>query len=250
MLVQKYFGGREMDISIILINTMLGNDSLSALSKTTGASNDQVQKVLANALPSLLKGMQNNSSDQDGEASLNKALAEHAKNDTSDISAFMNNVDLSDGAKILGHILGDNQTSVAMNAAKKSGVSAEESSNILAAAAPLLLAILGGNQAKSGSKSSNDLIGSLASSLLKGDNLTDSIISGLGSLLGGGTATGKKSSTSKATDVVAGLGGLGGLGNLLGSVLGSSSSNSNSKEAPTKKTTTKKTSTVKKITKK
>lgn len=77
--------------------------------------------MLDSALPLLLTGMKNNASTKAGASSLNKALKDHAKNDTSDIGNFLQNVDLSDGGKILTHILGDSKESEAASIAEKAG---------------------------------------------------------------------------------------------------------------------------------
>ena len=95
------------------------------------------------AVPTLIQNMQKNASTKSGEKSLAKALSDHAKDDTGNISDFLKNADLEDGAKILGHILGENKNVLESGVAKKSGLSSDQVSTILSAAAPLLLNVLG-----------------------------------------------------------------------------------------------------------
>lgn len=243
-----------MDLAKMLTDTLLGSSSVNTLSKSSGANKDQVKQVLAGALPTLVQSMQKNASSKSGEESLAKALSEHAKDDTSNVSAFLKNVDLEDGAKILGHILGDNKNKVESGVAKESGLTSSQTSTILASAAPLLLSVLGQQKEDEDKKDTGGLLSVLGSALLGGgdsngsDGLGDALIDGLGSLLAGDD--GKKK------------GGSGGvLGSLIGSLFGSGNKQSakkttakktTAKKTPAKKTSTakKKSSTTKKITKK
>ncbi len=73
-----------------------------------------------------------------------EALAAHAKKDVGNMSAFFSAVDLPDGSKIVGHLLGGSAAkSGAEKISKKTGVSAGKTSDILAAIAPLLMSLLG-----------------------------------------------------------------------------------------------------------
>lgn len=186
----------NLDISSLM--GMLSGDGISALGKSADAKSSQVSGVLDSALPLLLSGMKDNASTKAGAASLNKALKDHAKDDTADIGSFLQNVDLADGGKILTHILGDNKKTAVDGIAKKNGISSDQVTTILSSLAPLLLTKLGSSKAD---EDDDD-----------GAGLTDL----LGSLLSGGTSTKKKSSSKKNSSASA-------LGNLLGSLLGSSS---------------------------
>ena len=70
----------SLDVSSLL--GMLSGDGVSALGKSADAKKSQVSSVLDSALPLLLTGMKNNASTKAGASSLNKALKDHAKNDT------------------------------------------------------------------------------------------------------------------------------------------------------------------------
>lgn len=223
-----------MDLSQLLINSLLGDSSVNTLSKNSGVSQDQVQQVVGLALPVLMKSMQDNASTKKGEESLAKALAEHAESEPSDIAAFLQNADLEDGNKILGHILGSKKATVEKDVAKKAGLSQNQTSNILANAAPLLLSLLGGS-----------LGGSLLGEVLGGGQAKKSgaIGGGTGALagmlasaiLGGGLGGGSSASG----------GGGGGLEDLIMGSLGSMIGGALKPEEPAKKTTAKK-STAKK----
>lgn len=221
-----------MDLSQVLFNSLLGDSSLKTLSKNSGASQDQVQQVMGLALPVLMKNMQSNASTKKGETSLAKALADHGTDDVSNISAFLANVDLEDGNKILSHILGKNKETVEEDIADQTGLTSTQTSGILANVAPLLLSLLGGSllggQSKgSATSSSNGLAGGLAGMLAS-------------ALFGGGSSGSSSGGGGGLEDLLIGS---------LGSVLGGALTQENTKKKTTaKKTTTK--STAKKTTSK
>ncbi|MBQ9534604.1 MAG: DUF937 domain-containing protein [Clostridia bacterium] len=170
-----------MDISALL-GTIMSSDSIKNMSQLTNVSSEGVQGVLGSALPSLLNGALAQSEGSDTAEGFAGALTQHAAVDTSDINAFLGNVDMEDGAKIVGHLLGSDSSAVFSEAAKKAGVSEKDSSNILSAAAPLLMSLLGketGAQSQSGASGG---IAGIMGALLKNADM-GSLLSGL---LGGG----------------------------------------------------------------
>ena len=190
-----------MDINSLL-STLLSSDSVSGVSKATKADDKEVASVLNAALPMLLKGAKKQSEDKDTAESFATALLSHGKKDTSNLSSFLKNVDLDDGSKIIGHLLGKDDDSV-KKIAKSSGVSAKKTGDILSAAAPLLMSLLG--QESASKKSDNNVALELAGALLKNVDVGDLI----GDLLGGDNKK-KKSSKKKDNDA----------GEIIGDILG------------------------------
>lgn len=131
-----------MDINK-LAGVLLGSDSISGLSSLTEVADKDVNSVLAEALPALLLGANNQAKGKDTTESFAEALADHAKADTKNVEGFFGNIDLEDGAKIIGHLLGAEKSDVTKKVAKKTGVSDDKTAMILAAAAPLLMSLLG-----------------------------------------------------------------------------------------------------------
>lgn len=190
-----------MDIQKLL-SELLSADSVKGMSKASGASQKDVKKVVAAVLPSLLGGAKGQAEGSDTAEGFTQALSDHAKADTSDIKSFLANVDLDDGAKIIGHLLGGNQENTTKAVSAQTGVSAKKTGNILSSLAPLLMSLLG---QQTGSDNSGSSIGGLMGSLLGNVDIT----SLLGGLLGGGSGN---SSSAKPN-----------LGSLLGGLLGGSS---------------------------
>ncbi|MEZ4509826.1 MAG: DUF937 domain-containing protein [Eubacteriales bacterium] len=76
-----------MNYTDALINTILGGDTVSTLSKNSGAKKSQVESVIGAALPLMLEGMQKNASTKTGEQALTKAL-DHADSDATNVKSF------------------------------------------------------------------------------------------------------------------------------------------------------------------
>ncbi|MBQ7816703.1 MAG: DUF937 domain-containing protein [Oscillospiraceae bacterium] len=183
-----------MDLTSVM-TTLMSAESVKNLSKKTGSSQKEVTSVLTAALPLLLQGADSQAKDESTSESFAKALMQHSEDDTSDLSNFLGNVDMADGAKIIGHLLGAGTESTTKKVSNSSGTDAESTAKILAAAAPLLMSLLG-QETKKSKKSSknktNELVGDLVTAVL--DNVD------VGSLLMGMlTDTEEEPETKKKT---------------------------------------------------
>lgn len=199
-----------------LASTLISSDSISGLSNLTGASDKDVSNVLAQALPALLSGANSQAKDKDTAESFATALSDHAKDDTKDLSKFLGNVDLKDGAKILTHLLGSDKDDVIGNIAESTGVSKKDTSSIVSAIAPLLLSLLGQQTEEDDDKETGaaGLVGALLDNVDVGSLLTG-LLTDNSSSSSTTTSGKKKSSKKKATsDKSGGL-----LGSLLKNIL-------------------------------
>jgi len=204
-----------MDLNSLL-GTILSDDSVKGVSARTGASDAEVRSVLSSALPALLAGAQQQSAGSDTAASFAAALSQHGEENTADLSSFLGNVDLEDGAKIVAHLLG---AQGAANVSAQTGISSSAASSVMSAAAPLLLSLLGQENKKKKKKKKTDSAAAAASTadasdlmstLLSNVDLGSVVMSLLGTDTGTSSGKKKKKKTSDSGDV---------LGNLLGSLL-------------------------------
>ena len=169
-----------MDISSLL-GTLTNSESVNGLAQAANVSPDSARSILSSALPSLLSGAVSQSENEETAEGFANALTQHAASDTSSLSSFLSGVDLKDGGKIISHLLGANTQSTVSAAAQNSGASEEQTANVLSAAAPLLMSLLGqqtGSQQASGAG-----IGGIMSALMG----TGDVTSLLSSLLGAPT---------------------------------------------------------------
>ena len=204
-----------MDLSKIA-GSLLSNDSLKGLSNLTGADNKDITNVLTSALPSLLSGATEQAKDKKTSEGFAAALAQHAKDDTSDLTSFLGNVDLADGAKIIGHLLGSGKEETVKKAAKASGVSEKKTGDILSAVGPMLLSLLGQQAEEDDDKETgaSGLVGALldnvdVGSLLSGLISTDTSSSSTSTSGKKKPASGKKKpASSKKSDASGIIGGI------------------------------------------
>ncbi len=206
-----------------LINSPMGKQIIQGVAGQTGQSEDKTAGVLSMALPVLMGAMKKNASSQDGAQGLLNALSN--KHDGSILDnlggLFSGGVDqdvMDDGAGILGHILGGNQTKVASALSNKSGIDAGSISQILKVAAPILLGFLG-KQTRQQNVSNPDALTGLLGGLMGGDSAANKQQSLIESLL---DSDGDGSYLDDIAGMVLNSGGQkkSGLGGLLGGLFG------------------------------
>jgi len=159
-----------------LLNSDLGKQIISGVSGQVGTSEGETSSVLASVLPSLVGGMMNNAQTQEGQSGLLGALlgGKHDGGILDNLSGMLSGGGVQEeGGKILGHVLGGNQSTVQSQVSEQTGVSSDKIAMIMKIAAPILMGYLA-KKAMSGGLT-NDAAQS-------GGGLTDI----LGSLLGGG----------------------------------------------------------------
>ena len=192
-----------MNLLNVLMNSLMSGSALQALSAKTGLSEKQLKMILAIAIPLLIKKMTSNASSQAGANSLLGALGQHQNK--RDIGVQIGEADEEDGAKIVGHILGEEQNELIQSIAGESGASEQEVSKVLGNISPSILSGLSAATSAASAQQSS------------GVDLSDGLDLGDVLAMFGGAGGGAQSS---------GLGGLlgglagGGGGGLLGSLLG------------------------------
>ena len=201
-----------MNLLQLLLGSLTSNDSVSSVSKKTGVSSKLTSKLLMMAIPLLISYMTKNASKKDGAQSLLGALTQHTSKDT--VSNQISNADTIDGAKIIGHILGQDQSAIINNLAKESGASVAEVNSILSHIAPALLNSLSTATTATAAKPSSSKVDlsdgidlSDIAGLLNGGKVTNanqnSAAGLLGSLLGGSSSA--KQSGSELTSMLGAL---------------------------------------------
>ncbi|MCL1914562.1 MAG: DUF937 domain-containing protein [Eubacteriaceae bacterium] len=154
-----------MDLSAILAQ-ILADKNVEVVSKATGVGIEQIKDLATQALPILLNGISNLAKDSNTSGSLMKTLSEYAKFDISDIAGFLSKVDLAEGAKIIGQLLGKDQKSITEDLSKKIGLNSDTVTNLLSQFAPLVMTLIGQQTDKI--QSVGNGIGAVASKLFGG----------------------------------------------------------------------------------
>lgn len=193
------------------MNSFTQQSTVDATSKKTGVSGVSVLTILSYALPLLMKFMTSNASSSTGASSLLGALTQHTskKSMPEQIAA----ADQADGAKIISHILGNNEEKTVKEIASKANVSTADVTSVLSSMAPALLSSLSAattatSQAQSNQKKGVDLSDGLDVSDLMAI-FQGSQASGaggiLGTLLGGQTNTASASAANDGTALLSSL---------------------------------------------
>lgn len=153
-----------------LLSGEAGQTITQGLSAHAGEPTDNTSNLIQMALPVLMQAMKRNTGDSSGaEGLLNALNSKHDGSILNDLDSFFaGGVDqsvMNDGSKILNHVLGDKQQNVQTALAKKSGMDISAVTDILKAAAPLLLGLIG-KQTREHNISDTSGLGSLIDSML------------------------------------------------------------------------------------
>ena len=111
--------------------------------ETSGMEAGLAEKLLPMAAAALMGGLKKNAAQPAGAEALSRALDRHDGSLLGQVDRLGQNDVLSDGQKILGHVLGAKQAQTEQALAKTAGVNQQQISQLMAMAAPLVLASLG-----------------------------------------------------------------------------------------------------------
>lgn len=141
---------------------------VSQLAQQLGRSPEEVEQAVREAVPSMIGGLERNASDSDQEASIARALSQHASSPLAgDGEVDLGQVDAQDGAKIVRHIFGEDADQTARALGAKGGADQDLLRQLLPIIAPIVLAYLArrlGSSQGAGGKGSilGDLLESVA----------------------------------------------------------------------------------------
>ncbi len=129
----------------------LGGGGLSQISQQIGADNDATGSAMSMAMPLIMSALANNSAKPSGAQAIHQALAnDHDGSILNNLPEFLGNPQAANGAGILGHVLGGQQTAVTQGIAQNSGLDSSQISQLLQIAAPLVMGSLGQQQQSQG----------------------------------------------------------------------------------------------------
>ena len=135
-----------------LIGAAAGSEAVGQISNNLGADQSTVNSAIGMALPVILSGLANNASSSEGAQSLDNALAnDHTGGLLNNLTDYLAGgvpspqaaTRETNGAGILGHILGTSQTTATQEISNKTGLNAGQVANLLITLAPIVMAYLG-----------------------------------------------------------------------------------------------------------
>lgn len=166
-----------MNLLQLLLGAMTSQSSVGSVSGKTGLSDKQIKKLMALAIPLLLKYMTKNASSGNGAQSLLGALSQHTNKRGMDQQ--LDDADEEDGGKIIGHILGKNEGKVTQDLAAQTGLDSSQIHKVLSIMAPALMS--GVSEAAAGSTASKPAAGQIPSFTgLAGSGIFGALFGGAG----------------------------------------------------------------------
>ena len=146
-----------------LLGLLQGQD-LGQLAEQVGGNEGQVKNGIMAALPAMLTALSKNTGTEKGAQELNNALeTKHDGSILNNLSGYLSNPDLKDGAGILNHLFGSQTSNVANAVSQSSGLDSNGSMKMLQMLAPVLMGMLG--QQKKQNNLDAEGIGNLTSML-------------------------------------------------------------------------------------
>ena len=126
-----------------LLGLLQGQD-LGKLAEQVGGNEGQVKNGVMAALPAMLTALSKNTGTEKGAQELSNALeTKHDGSILNNLSGYLSNPDLKDGAGILNHLFGSQTSNVANAVSQSSGLDSNGSMKILQMLAPVLMGMLG-----------------------------------------------------------------------------------------------------------
>ena len=139
-----------MDLTQIITQQLSGN-AVSSIAQRLGVSESTANTAVQIGVPLLLAALARKAANPEGAQSLHSAINnDHDGSIFDNLSGYLGDPQSANGAGILGHVLGGNQSAVANNLAGATGLDQGSASNLLATLAPLVMGAVGQAQQKQG----------------------------------------------------------------------------------------------------
>ncbi|MEP6689423.1 MAG: DUF937 domain-containing protein [Gemmatimonadales bacterium] len=133
-----------------MIQQRLGGDAVNQISKQLGTDPSTAQSAIAAALPMLVGALARNAQDPGKAGALANALGRHDGSVLDDVAGYLGRGDTTDGAGILGHVLGGRQQNVQTGLGQATGLDPSKAGMLLSMLAPLVMGALGKAQREKG----------------------------------------------------------------------------------------------------
>ena len=137
---------------IKMVTSQLDAGTISKLGEQLGLDSNQVATAVSARLPLMLKALAKNTEGGGADALAGALDKDHDGSILDNIGDYVggSGVDLSQGAAILGHVLGSKQNVVSAGIGKAAGLDAGSAGQVMSAMAPLLMGALGKQHASGG----------------------------------------------------------------------------------------------------
>lgn len=133
-----------------MLQQRLGGNAVNQISQQLGTDPATTQSAIAAALPMLVGALARNAQDPGKAGALANALGRHDGSVLDDVTGYLGRGDTSDGAGILGHVLGARKETVQTGLGQAAGIDPSKAGLLLSMLAPLVMGALGKAQREKG----------------------------------------------------------------------------------------------------
>ena len=134
-----------------MITQQLAGSATSTIAQRFGLSEQTANTAVQLAVPLILAALARNASQPDGAASLHQAINnDHDGSIFNNLLGYLGNPQSGNGAGILGHVFGGQQSSIENNLAQATGMDQASASGLMQTLAPLVMGAVGQTQQQNG----------------------------------------------------------------------------------------------------
>ncbi|HEY6046651.1 MAG TPA: DUF937 domain-containing protein [Pyrinomonadaceae bacterium] len=134
-----------------MITQQLAGAASRQIAARLGISESTANMAVQIAVPLVVAALARNASNPQGSQQLHQAIAEdHDGSILDNLSGYLQNPEQANGAGILGHVLGDQRSSVENNVAQATGMDQSSAGSLMEIVAPLVMGALGKTQQQNG----------------------------------------------------------------------------------------------------
>jgi hypothetical protein len=141
----------QMNVISQMVTQQITGVAAQQMAQRLGVSENKVNTALQLAIPLIVAGLARNAAQPQGADALHQAVtSDHDGSILDNLMGYLGNPQAANGTGILGHVLGDQQISVANNLAQATGIDQGAAGNLLEIVAPLVMGAVGRTQQQNG----------------------------------------------------------------------------------------------------
>ena len=134
-----------------IITQQLGRGAVSSIAQRLGVSEATANTAIQIGVPLIVAALARNAARPEGAQQLHQAInSDHDGSIFDNVMGYLSDPQSANGAGILGHVFGGQQSSIENNLAQATGMDAASASGLLETLAPLVMGAVGQTQQQNG----------------------------------------------------------------------------------------------------
>jgi len=134
-----------------IITQRMAGGAVSSIAQRLGVSESTANTAVQVAVPLIIAALARNASRPEGAENLHQAVSnDHDGSIFDNLTGYLSNPQSANGAGILGHVFGGQQSAIASNVAQATGMDQPAAGNLLETLAPLVMGAVGQTQQQNG----------------------------------------------------------------------------------------------------